>query len=83
MRSFCLPIFLGIKGGGSNELNTIVLGKISDLIPSEHGALVGRNGLRNSKSMNNLLLDELDHVLILYLFQRYCIHPFSEVVCSN
>ena len=83
MRSFYLPIFLGIKGGGSNELNTKVLGKICDLIPSELGALVGCNGLRNSKSMNDLLLDELDHVLMLYLFQGYCVHPFSEVVCSN
>ena len=60
-----MPIFLGITGSGSDELNAIVLSKISHLIPSEHGALVSCNGLRNSKSMNDMLFDELDHILLL------------------
>ena len=67
VRSFCLPIFLGIKRSGSDELKAIVLGKINHLIPSEHGALVGCNGLRNSKSMNDMFVDELDHILLFYL----------------
>ena len=50
-----------------DELNPIVLGKISNLIPSEHGALVNFNGMKNSKSMNDLFLHELDHILLLYL----------------
>ena len=54
---------------GSDELNVIVFGKISHLFPSEHGALVGCNGLRNSKYMNDLFLDELDHILMLCLLQ--------------
>ena len=71
-RIMCLTIFLGIKEIRSNELNTIILRKISHLIPNEHSALVGCNGLRNSKPMNDLFLDELDHILLLCLFQGYC-----------
>ena len=60
---------LGIKGSGFDELNVIIFGKISHLIPSEHDALVSCNGLRNSKSMNDLFLDELDHILLLCLLK--------------
>ena len=83
MRSFCLPICLSIKGSRSDELDVIVFGKISHLIPSEHGALVDCNGLTNSKPMNDMFLDELDHILLLYFLQGYYIYPFGEVVCSN
>ena len=78
-----MPIFLDIKGSGFDELNAIVLGKISHLIPSEHGALVSCNGLRNSKFVNDLFLDELDYILLLCLFQGYRLHPFIKLVCSN
>ena len=64
-------------------LNDIVLGKISHLIPSEHGALVSCNELRNSKPMNDLFLDELDHIFLLCFLQWYCLYPFGEVVYSN
>ena len=78
-RSLCFSIFLGINGSGSDELNVIVFGKISHLIPSEHGSLVSCNEPRNSKSMNDMFLDELDLILLLCLLQGYYLHPFSEV----
>ena len=56
---------MSIKGSKYDELNAIILGKISHLIPSEHGALVGCNGLRNSKPMIDMFLDEFDHIFLL------------------
>ena len=64
-------------------LNAIILGKINHLIPNEHGALIGCNGLRNSKPMNDMFLDELDHIFLLCFLQGYYLYPFGEVVCSN
>ena len=72
-----------MKESGSDELNVNDLCKISHLIPSEHGALVDCNALRNCKSMNDMFLDELAQILLLYFLQEYGLHPFSEVVCSN
>ena len=55
----------------------MIIGKISHLIPNEHGALVGCNGLRNSKPMNALFLDELDHIHLPHFLQGYCLYPFG------
>ena len=61
----------------------MVFGEISYLIPSEHGSLVGCNGLRNSKSMNDFFFEELNHIFLLCFLQGFCFYPFGEVVCNK
>ena len=60
--SFCLSISLGIVRRLINQLKTCTSSKVFTLLGCKHLPLISCNGLRNPKSINNMLLDELNHI---------------------
>jgi hypothetical protein len=49
-----LPIRHGVSHGGPVHMNVVVLTKVQELLPSELGAIVGDDGVRDPKAMDDV-----------------------------
>jgi hypothetical protein len=57
-----LPIRLGVSHDGPVHTDVVVLAKVQELLPSELGAVVGDDGVRDPKAMDDV--DEERHRLL-------------------
>jgi hypothetical protein len=72
---------LGIIGRRIEQFDPHAFSKLPELQGHKLGSLISCDCLRDSKPINDVFLDKLNHVLRCYLLQWNCLNPFGEVIC--
>ena len=76
-----LSICLSIVTGWMNQLDTILLKKSNHIFFGENCFLISNNGLRDTKFMDYLLLNEPNGITICCLNHWLSLNPFWKIIC--
>ena len=83
IRRLDLSISLSIIWGRIQQFDIEAIGNFLELFRNKCCALISSESLRNTKPVNNMLLNEINNILRGNFIVWYCLNPLGKVISSN
>ena len=83
IRCLGLSIGLSIVRRRIQQLKSHICSEILEFLRYEYCPLISCDSLGNPKSINDMFLDKVSHVLGHHCLQRDCFNPLGEIICRH